>query len=262
MLSASDLSIGYPSRKRGAGARVLAAGLSASLPPGVTALIGRNGTGKSTLLRTLTGSLRPLAGEVLLQGRPLGSYSRRELSRLMAVVTTESHQAGGLTLRQLVSLGRIPFTGTLGRLSSTDRQEVDEAMEAVGIAHKAEEYVAHLSDGERQKGMIARALVQETPLIVMDEPFSFLDVGARLELLAMIVRLSEEKKKTILMSSHEVSEVLRMVSNIWLLADGGLQAGTPSELAASGALTRLFPPPILFNPNDFTFTTPPQTPPP
>lgn len=234
ILVTQGLAIGY---KR----KVLARGLNLHLGEGVTALIGRNGAGKSTLIKTLTGNLKPLEGEICLNGRPLESYSRKRLAREVSLVSTDSHNAGGLRLHELVALGRIPFSGTMGRLSEEDREKVEGALQALGLAHKRDSFVAELSDGERQKGMVARGLVQETPIIIMDEPFSFLDVAARLEMLAMTVELAESRKKAVLFSTHEVSEALRTVENIWMFTvDGEIMEGTPDRLIANGDVDRLF----------------------
>ena len=247
ILKLEDLAIGYSQTSP------IMVG-NAGIGSGVTALIGRNGAGKSTLIKTITGNRQPLKGRVLLFGKPIGKYSKKDLSRLIALVTTETHMAGGLTLREMVELGRIPFTGRFGFLSSSDRRVVDEALDAVGISRLADKFVGRLSDGERQKGMIARGLVQETPLIIMDEPFSFLDVASRLELLALIGSLASEKSRTFLFSTHEVSEALRMAGNIWMFTSDGFVSGKPSQIIGSGAIRSLFPgSPVKFNPETYDF---------
>lgn len=152
----------------------------------LTCLLGPNGAGKSTLLRTLSAFQLPLEGELWLEGRPLRDYSEREKSRKIGVVLTDKTQAGGLTVYELVSLGRQPHTGFWGRLNREDHKLVEEALTAVGISHKAANYVAELSDGERQKVMIAKALVQECPLILLDEPTAFLDVVSRIEIMTLL----------------------------------------------------------------------------
>ena len=152
-------------------------GLDFSLSGGeLTCLLGCNGAGKSTLLRTLAGMQPPLSGRLELMGRPLEAYSAHERSKTIGVVLTDRMQAGGLTVYELVALGRQPYTGFFGRLTSADKALVWRALEEVGMAGKARRYVAELSDGERQKAMIAKVLVQECPLILLDEPTAFLDV--------------------------------------------------------------------------------------
>lgn len=230
----SDLSVGYNKK-------TVASKLFFSIPKGtVTALLGANGVGKSTILKTITGELPPLSGEIYLCGRLLQDYTRKEISRLLSIVTTDHVLAGGLTVKELVELGRQPHTGILGRLGHKDHQIAAEAMRKVGISHKSDSYVAELSDGERQKVMIAKALAQDTPLIFLDEPFSFLDVAARIEILSLM-RIFAREGKTVLFSSHDVSQALRMASLIMLFtADRKIVSGHPLELIADGSMDRLF----------------------
>ena len=163
VITATDLCIGYRTHK---GEKKVHEHLSFGLYPGeLTSLLGANGAGKSTLLRTLSASQPSLAGDLQLLGKPLQQYSEKERSRTIGVVLTDKTQAGGLTVYELVALGRQPHTGFFGRLHPKDHLIIKEALDAVGIAHKAESYTAELSDGERQKVMIAKALVQEWPLI-------------------------------------------------------------------------------------------------
>lgn len=239
-LSASVLSVGYPGNE-------ISASLDLSLERGVvTALIGRNGIGKSTLLKTLTGNLAPLSGNVSIEGKSLDFYSKPKLARVVAVVSNEYALTGGLRLREFVALGRSPHTGLFGLLSSEDRECVEKAMELVRINHKKDSFFGRLSDGERQKGMIARALAQQTPVIVMDEPFSFLDVASRIEILSLLKNIAKAENKTILFSTHEVTQALRMADMIWLAyRSAGNQnmdvfSGTPEEIIESGKIKLLF----------------------
>lgn len=244
----SDLTVGY-------NGNIVASGLSFTLSAGsITALIGANGIGKSTILKTITGELPPLKGKVELNGKLLCTYTRKELSHIFSIVTTDPVFAGGLTVRELVQLGRHPHTGVFGRLSRHDKEMAELAMDRVGIAHKSSNYVAELSDGERQKAMIAKALAQDTPLIFLDEPFSFLDVSARIEILSLL-RMFARSGKTILFSTHDVSQALRMASGILLFtSDRKIISGTPEELIKRGSLDNLFKnDKIVFSPsqNDF-----------
>ncbi len=247
-ISASGLSIGYKNNP-------IASDINLSVDTGdVTALLGPNGAGKSTLIKTLTGEIPPISGQVEILGKTLDSYSKKELAKMLAIVTTDPIQAGGLTVRELVGLGRQPHTGFFGRLSETDRKAVESAMSKTGISHKAEEYVAELSDGERQKTMIAKAIAQDTPVIVLDEPFSFLDVAARIEILSLLGSISATGK-AILYSSHDVSQALRMASKVMLFTrDRQLVCGAPSQVIANGDLAKLFDSEsVVFSPteNDF-----------
>jgi len=248
-LKASGLAIGYRDK-------VLAENLKISVRPGeVAALLGRNGIGKSTLLKTLTGELPPIRGTVEVCGRPLASLSRKEMAKMMAVVSTERVDAGALTVEELVSLGRHPYTGFFGGLGNTDRNAVDEAMESTGIAYKRNAFVATLSDGERQKAMIARALAQQTPVLALDEPFSFLAVASRVGILAMLKRVASDRGLAVLFTSHDVAQALRMADRVWVFShDRRLSGGTPQEMIDSGAIETLFADSeVRFNPSQFDF---------
>ena len=240
ILGVQDLSIGYPACGR-KGGRLYGA-LSLALRPGeLTCLLGPNGAGKSTLLRTLGGLQRPLGGRVTWQGRPLERYGARERSRLLGVVLTDRSQAGGLRVRELVEMGRYPYTGFFGRLDATDRRAADEAIEAVGMTAKADSYVAELSDGERQKAMIAKTLAQQCPVILLDEPTAFLDVASRIEIMELLHRLACLQRKTVLLSTHDVGQALRLSDRIWLLSRAeGFCCGTPEDLALSGRMDLYF----------------------
>lgn len=215
-LKLDNLSVGY-------GRKAVVSAIAASIDtPMLVALIGPNGAGKSTLLRTITGELKPLSGDVYLNNDLLRNYSRKALSRVMALVSTSAEpSAGGLRVEELVSLGRQPYTGFFGRLSDADHVAVECAMQSVGISHKRGCYVANLSDGERQKTMIARALAQDTPVICLDEPFSFLDPAARIDILLMLRNQTRQHAKLIIFSTHDVAQALRMADTIWLISDDG-----------------------------------------
>ncbi len=142
--------------------------------------------------------------------------------------------AGGLTVRELVGLGRHPFTGFLGRLSNEDKKRVEQAMQHVGIAHKASSTVASLSDGERQKAMIAKALAQDTPLILMDEPTAFLDAASRIEMMSLLAQLAHDQGKSILLSTHDIAPAVTLSDQLWLMMpDGAVTQGSPAELSTT-----------------------------
>ena len=208
----------------------------------LTCLLGANGTGKSTLLRTLSASQPALGGTLLLQGRPLESFSERERSQNIGVVLTDKTFSGGLTVYELVALGRQPHTGFFGRLHREDHALIEQALEQVGIAHKKNSYTAELSDGERQKVMIAKALVQECPLILLDEPTAFLDVVSRIEIMQLLHRLANEQQKAILLSTHDIEQALILSDRLWLLSqENGLQCGVTEDLILQHRMDRLFP---------------------
>ena len=239
LLEIKNVSAGYVVDKK---TNVVVADACLSLCGGqLVSMLGANGAGKSTLLRTIAGTQMPLLGEVFVDGKSLKSMSRKELAKMVSVVSTDRTQAGGLTVEELVGLGRQPHTGFLGRLDSSDREIVAEAMEAVGISHKAEKFVAELSDGERQKAMIARAVAQQTPVILLDEPTSFLDVASRVDVLQLLHRLAYNEGKAILLSSHDVSLSLSLSDRLWLLLPGGVIVdGQTEDLVLSGRLDELF----------------------
>ena len=240
ILSAQALSIGY--RTGHHGVKQIHHDLSFALHRGeLTCLLGANGSGKSTLLRTLAATQPPLAGTITLEGRDLSTLSERELSRLIGVVLTDKTQTGGLTVYEMVSLGRQPHTGFFGRLDRHDRQVVDEAIEAAGIAHKADTYMAQLSDGERQKAMIAKVLAQECPLVILDEPTAFLDAVSRIETMTLLHRIATTQHKAILLSTHDIEQALVLADRLWLLRKGqGLCSGVTEDLILNGDLDTLF----------------------
>lgn len=249
-LTTENLTVGY-------GRKAVLAGINVEARPGTfTVLIGANGSGKSTLLRTLTGSQAPLAGTVALDGVDLHRLSAAERARRLAIVLTERTGGGGLCVDELVAIGRHPYSGAFGRLSAADRAAVNDAIEAVGLTHKRSAFVATLSDGERQKAMIARAVAQQTGLIVLDEPTSFLDVAARYEIMHLLAEVARSGVAVVL-STHDIAPALAVADRLWVIADGTLHAGTIAEVAASGILDRVYRG-VAFNTdyNDFRPNTP------
>lgn len=246
-----NLGIGYGLRGRrgtatlanGRTARVVAGGLNAALNSGeLTCLIGCNGVGKSTLLRTLTAGLVPVEGDVLMYDAttarlvPLGSYTDRQLSRMIGIVLTECPNVGNMTADEMVAMGRSPYTGFWGSLTADDRGIVADAIGMVGIGELSGRIVSRLSDGERQKVMIAKALAQQTPVICLDEPTAFLDYPSKVEMMQLLWRLAHDGQRTVLLSTHDVELALQMADRLWLMERGGLSVGTPRQLADSGAL--------------------------
>lgn len=238
VLHIRDLSTGYRSGGR---RRVVSAGLCGSLPSAsLTALVGPNGTGKSTLLRTLAGLQPPLGGSVSWMGRPLAGYTPRELARTLAVVLTSRPDADGLTARDTVAMGRMPYTGFGGRLSAHDREIVAEALDETEASALADRCLNDLSDGERARVMVAKALAQQTPVILLDEPTAFLDFPGRIGMLRLLRRLADRHGKTILLSTHDLELTFRTVGHLWLLSAEGLLEGPPRRLAEDGSIGRLF----------------------
>ena len=217
-------------------------GLNLRLEQGsLVALLGRNGAGKSTLIRAITCDSAPIEGGVEINGMPASAITKHQLSRLVALVATERIMGGAFTISELVALGRQPHTGFLGRLSHHDKEVVNECLEAVGISHKAQQHVASLSDGERQKAMIAKALAQETPIIVLDEPTAFLDVASRIETMQLLHRLAHEQNKAVLLSSHDISQSLLLADELWVITnDREVVTGSTEQVVMSGAMDRVF----------------------
>jgi iron complex transport system ATP-binding protein len=207
----------------------------------LTALLGPNGAGKSTLLRTLCGFQPAKEGDILLLNRLLADYSQRELSRTIGVVLTEKTNAGGITVKEMVSLGRQPYTGFFGRLSAGDTRIVEEAMDAAGISFKSNTYISHLSDGEHQKAMIAKVLAQQCPVIILDEPTAFLDITSKIETMLLLKKLAFEKKKTILLSTHDLETAIQMSDKLLLMKQNQpLVNGAPETLISDGTISTFF----------------------
>ena len=233
----AGLNIGYRTRR---GERVVASGINAIIRQGeLTCLLGRNGAGKSTLLRTLSGFQPKLGGSISIGGRELDDYTDRELAQQVSVVLTERPDVQQMTVRELVALGRSPYTGFWGRLSDGDEQQVDEAVRLVGIDDLAYRLVTTLSDGERQKVMIAKALAQQTPIIFLDEPTAFLDYPSKVETLLLLRRICRETEKTVFLSTHDVELALQVADCLWLMdTEEGMAIGSPRRLAGLGLLSR------------------------
>ena len=238
-VEAIGLTIGYHEGKK---LKVVRDNVNLALYSGeVTCLLGLNGAGKSTLIRTLCGFQPPLEGEVLLRGKKLSSYTQSEFAREVGVVLTEKTNAGGITVYDLVSLGRHPYTGFFGSLKDNDHKVIEESLRAAGIGHKANCYVSELSDGERQKVMISKVLAQECPIIVLDEPTAFLDVTARIETMVLLRKLAKEQNKAIVLSTHDIDSAIQMADNLWLLSKGKrVRFGAPEDLIMDGTIGKFF----------------------
>lgn len=234
-----SLSMGYRGKNN---VTVVARDINATLQGGeLTCLLGPNGAGKSTLLRTLSAFLPAVSGQIFLLGRKLSDYTDKELSKVIGVVLTEKPDVRNMTVYDMVGLGRSPYTGFWGNLHDEDRRIVDEAIEMVGIGPLRDRLIQTLSDGERQKVMIAKALAQQTPVIFLDEPTAFLDFPSKVEIMQLLHRLSRTMGKTIFLSTHDLDLALQMADKIWLLDKSkGVHIGTPQELALNGVISDFF----------------------
>jgi len=228
-ITLDNVSIGYSAGKR---QRVVARALSASVGGGrLTGMIGNNGTGKSTLLKTLAAFIPPLGGDILIGGKEIGSLSPKDIASTIGIVLTEKTDTGNLTAEELVAMGRYPFTGFMGFLSDEDKRITSEAMSIVGIDDLRGRKIATLSDGERQKVMIAKVIAQQTPVILLDEPTVYLDFGSKVELMKLLGRLAHDEDKTILFSTHDLELAMRMCDDILLLdREKGLDSIDKTEL--------------------------------
>lgn len=234
-----DLSIGYHSKND---TKLVASHITTTIYSGeLTCLLGANGVGKSTLLRTLSAFQPRLSGEIALLGRDIQDYSDKELSTIVGVVLTDKCDIRNMSVRELVEMGRSPYTGFWGRLGKEDKRRVEEAIALVRIENLASRMVHTLSDGERQKVMIAKALAQETPVIYLDEPTAFLDFPSKVEIMQLLHHLTRTTNKTIFLSTHDLELALQIADKIWLMdKTNGISTGTPEDLALSGHLSGFF----------------------
>lgn len=206
--------------------------ISLSLPCGrLVCLLGPNGAGKSTFLRTLCGFQPPIAGTVTISGSDITTMSAAEVARLVSVVLTDRPLTPSLTAAEMVGMGRAPYTGFWGRLSDDDRRLVSEAMQTVGIAPLATRRMGRLSDGERQKVMIAKALAQHTPVIVLDEPTAFLDYPSKVAVMKTLARLAHDEGKTILMSTHDLELAAQLGDELMEIENKHIRKITADEVS-------------------------------
>ena len=235
LLYTDKLSVGY-------GDRTVVSDIALSAEPGqILCLIGPNGAGKSTLLKTLLRLLPPAAGAVYLEGKELRTYSERELARRSAAMLTGRPEPELMKSAEVVAAGRYPYTGRLGILSEEDRRVVRESMEKVGVSELADTDFTHLSDGQRQRVLLARALCQEPRLLILDEPTSFLDIRHKLDFLQLLRELVRERQLAVVMSMHELELAQRFADRLLCIRDGRVdRAGSPEEIFSGGYIERLY----------------------
>lgn len=234
-----NLTTGYQSKRD---KHLVSSNICAEIKSGeLTCLIGANGIGKSTLMRTLAAFQPKLSGEIRVMGKEIESYTDKELAQIISIVLTERCDIQDMTIEELVGLGRSPYTGFWGTLKEVDKEVVKQSIGWVGLEHLAQRNIQTLSDGERQKTMIAKALAQETPIIFLDEPTAFLDYTSKVDLLLLLHKLSREMQKTIFLSTHDVELALQIADKLWLMdSENGVTIGTPQQLAEDGCLSRFF----------------------
>lgn len=224
-ITLSHLSVGY---KVG---HAVVSDINLTLQSGkLASLIGENGVGKSTLLKTLTGFLPKLEGSLLLDGKDIGEFSQRALARQTSIVLTQKPDVQNLTIEEIVGLGRSPYTGFFGKLHANDQQIVDESITAVGIEKLKNRMIQTLSDGERQKVMIAKALAQQTPIIFLDEPTAFLDFSSKVETFQLLQRMAHEMGKLVLLSTHDLELAVRFSDTLLQVNGDGLRTVSNEEV--------------------------------
>jgi iron complex transport system ATP-binding protein len=240
LLHTSGLEIGYQAGKNKT--KVIAGPLDLELHAGqLICLLGPNGCGKSTLLRTISGLQHPLKGEIILDGKDLKKLKPAQVAKKISLVLTDNMRSGNLDVYSLISLGRYPYSGWLGILTAQDKQIIDQAIKATHTEAFLNRKMDSLSDGECQKVMLARAMAQDTPLIILDEPTAHLDLPSRIQLMRLLHQLAKETNKAILLSTHELDLALQVADQIWLMSNGGhLDAGLPEELVLNGSFQHAF----------------------
>lgn len=220
MIALRNLQIGYRQRKK---TIPVFSGLSAEFKAGeLVGLMGDNGVGKSTLLKTITGTLSPLSGEVLLNGKNINAYTASELAQQLSIVVTERIGGFNLTARDVVASGRIPYINVFGKLGPEDEAIIHQSLEQMGIASLKDRFVDELSDGQRQKVMIAKSLAQQTPLIILDEPTAFLDYNSKHTLFKTLKALCEDQQKLIIVSSHDLDLMRPYITRSLTMMEGDL----------------------------------------
>lgn len=230
MIELQHLTVGY-------GKKAILSDINQTIESGqLVCLLGANGVGKSTILRTIAGFQPPLCGTILLNEQDMSSFSTAQRSKAISVVLTERVEVPCMSVVDLVGMGRSPYTGFFGTLTKEDKNIVNEAIDMVGISHLATRTFDTLSDGERQKVLLAKALAQQTPVILLDEPTAFLDFHAKVNTLRLLLRLAHETNKTILLSTHDVEMAIQLSDALWIVQNGEIKAGTTLSLTESGTL--------------------------
>jgi len=238
-LKVSDLSIGYKTKKH---TTIVSQGINFAVQQGeLVAIIGVNGIGKSTLLRTLGKVQQALGGEIVLDGKKLEEYKEQQLASKVSVVLTEKIASNNLTVQELIALGRQPYTNWIGSLTKTDKEKISEAIKLVQLTELQHKKCYELSDGQLQKVMLARALAQDTSIILMDEPTSHLDLYHKATILKLLRKIAHQTKKTILFTTHEIEVALQLCDKILILEKEQSSFGSPAKLIKNNKFDALFP---------------------
>lgn len=235
ILKTKSLSIGYEGK-------TVVSDINVTLNEGdIIALVGPNGAGKSTLFKTFSTHIKPVGGTIALFGKDLSAISPKERAKLLGIVLTERPDDMFMKVYDVVAAGRYPYTGMFGKLSENDEKEIKVSLELVGVNHLIDRVFNTLSDGEKQKVMIAKAIAQNTPIIMLDEPTAFLDYPSKIELFSLLKKLAKEQHKAILFSSHDLELLLRYTDNLWIIAKNQpFAAGKSSELLKNNVIKKYF----------------------
>lgn len=238
IVDVKNVSIGYQTRKK---QTLIAADINVQLHRGtLVCLLGKNGIGKSTLLRSITNVQPVLAGDIFIKNTSILDYSPAEFSKTISLVLTERLPESNLTVYEIVALGRQPYTNWLGTVTESDKNFIERALRETNTKHLADQKIGELSDGQLQKVMIARAIAQDTELIVLDEPTAHLDIHHKIETFSLLKKLARDFGKTILISTHEIQIALQLADELWLMKEDSFEAGSTEKLIEDGSLTGLF----------------------
>lgn len=238
ILTASNLSIGYVSKKH---QNIIAENLNVSIENGqLIALVGANGIGKSTLLRTLTGIQKPLTGTVTLNEKDIFSYDSIELAQNLSLVLTEKLPPSNLSVFELIALGRQPYTNWLGTLSEIDLEKINAAIALTHTEHLVDKKIHEISDGQLQIVLIARALSQDTALIILDEPTTHLDLHHKVSVFKLLKKLTEETNKSVLFSTHDIDLAIQLSDEMIVMTEESIAQDQPCNLITKGVFNSLF----------------------
>ncbi len=238
ILTTSNLSIGYKTKKE---TNIIAENLNLNLQQGkLIALIGGNGIGKSTLLKTLTGIQKPISGTVFLNEKDIQLFDSNELAQNLSLVLTEKLPQSNLTVFELIALGRQPYTNWIGKLSDDDLQKIKQAIQLTQIEHLSDKKHYEISDGQLQKVLVARALAQDTPLIILDEPTTHLDLLHKVSMFKLLKKLALETNKCILFSTHDIDLAIQLSDEMIVMSDHFIVQDEPCNLISKGVFTKLF----------------------
>lgn len=234
ILEIENLSIGFK--------KTIASNITASMQPGsMTALMGVNGAGKSCLLKTISHLIDLQSGLIKINGKNINNYSTLEFSQIVSLVLTEKFHVDFLRVDELIALGRSPYTGWIGELRPEDEEIISQVMKQIGLDHLREKFFSELSDGQKQKVLIARALAQNPKLLILDEPTTYLDIPSKIDLIKLLKKIAIENQVAILMSTHDLELIKDYADQIWLMGiDGSFSKGSPAELSSSGLLKKHF----------------------